>query len=754
MESVVLLAGAHLEGPTAPCSLHGAEVLTLGRGGTSWRDRLSNAVRHVGRGIDVVLAIDYRPSYLPWLMALPFTPTVIWVRDPRTPGDWARIRTLQFPKGGAAPAGVGEIDTHSLGRFVRKSRVLRRPVLLASKMAYQSAKIPAVYGLPPSPHVLCNPDVVDYAAVRVAECERPRVISLARLDPIKRPWLFVELARRFPDVEFLMAGQAHFEGHGGWQPTDVPQNLRFVGHVEGADKDHLLSSAWVLVNTSIHEESPVSLFEALAYETPLLSTIDSDRIVERHGVFAGRFDGAGLEALPALTDGLERLLAKPTGGESWGEPGDGSSRRRITPHASSTSSGCCVVRLGGSRRERLPEAPASDRAGRDPPRSRPTVRRRSGQSWPCRHRPRPLPEPVPALKPYPTRPSVPREWAVRRNLGPHDAETDASAVCCQSPRRRNRRLRHRVPPNPLIVNPKRFVNDLLARWGYEIRTVDPLPVDARGAPESLDAVFHEHGRAFRRPFVADVPVERLRGLNWFPYSEERHPFMAALAAFSDGGVEAFQESPLADYYETYRPTSAADVLGLTGEEAPVLAQHDALSYCMPWHAGSPDVHRRRRVARGRREAREHGVNAGADDGDTLFGPVSLMKGQLEMDRLLRVFRSIRSQGYRRHPGRVGDVGGVLYLGESPDWCVAVTGGQHRVAAAAALGYRSLPVRFSVVPVRRGEAGLWPQVRAGRVGRAAALAVFDRVLEGRAPTSWTGPARSRPVEQGHPRRAVS
>ena len=41
------------------------------------------------------------------------------------------------------------------------------------------------------------------------------------LDPIKRPWLFAEIAKHFPDVEFLFLGQSHFRGEGAWEIRDA-----------------------------------------------------------------------------------------------------------------------------------------------------------------------------------------------------------------------------------------------------------------------------------------------------------------------------------------------------------------------------------------------------------------------------------------------------------------------------------------------------------------------------------------------------
>jgi len=63
------------------------------------------------------------------------------------------------------------------------------------------------------------------------EAPTPEVLFLARLDPYKRPWLLVELAKAFPQVTFFAAGKSHFQGTGSFSPppeADVP-NLKFLG---------------------------------------------------------------------------------------------------------------------------------------------------------------------------------------------------------------------------------------------------------------------------------------------------------------------------------------------------------------------------------------------------------------------------------------------------------------------------------------------------------------------------------------------
>ena len=259
-------------------------------------------------GIDIILAIDYRPSYRSLFKFLPRTPILVWVRDPRPPEDVEKIQTTRIPgQENILPKGLDPIDCTSLAKVVKFSKWLRRPVLFGTPATFLADKVPGTYGVQP-PEVAFLPNIIDIEPGEVIKSDRPRVIFLARLDPYKRPWLFAELARHFPDVEFMFLGKAHHQGEGAWEPDSLPDNLRLMGHVDGEKKLQLLSSAWVLVNTSIHEGLAVSFQEALKCETPILSCLDPENVVSRFGIYVGRWDGTGLEGMPKFIEGLTRLL--------------------------------------------------------------------------------------------------------------------------------------------------------------------------------------------------------------------------------------------------------------------------------------------------------------------------------------------------------------------------------------------------------------------------------------------------------------
>jgi len=303
---VVYIAGEHMAQRGAPeANAHGSRVILR------QPTRLANLRAVRKERFDLLLTIDYNLGYSVYMRALPRTPIIVWVRDPRTPEDAARILGVRIP--GAedeAPQGLMSHDGRSLARIARESGWLRRKLMLATPTPLLVRKLEGTYGVEPWDFFfLPNPILLDPSDVR--KSERPTVVFLARLDPYKRPWLFAELARHFPQVEFLFLGQSHFTGPGAWRAEGLPPNVRLMGHVGEQEKLRLLSEAWVAINTSVHEGLAVSFLEALICETPLLSCVNTGFVVSRYGIYTGRFDGGGVESIGAFRAGLQTLLDDP-----------------------------------------------------------------------------------------------------------------------------------------------------------------------------------------------------------------------------------------------------------------------------------------------------------------------------------------------------------------------------------------------------------------------------------------------------------
>ena len=257
---------------------------------------------------DLLLSIDYRPSYRPIFTALPRIPIVVWVRDPRPPEDMEKIQTVRIPgEEDRLPQGLITPDCTSLNEVIGFSKWFMRPVLFGTPATFLKQKVSGTYGATP-PEVKLLPNIIDMDPGEIRKSEKPSVVFLARLDPYKRPWLFVELAHHFPEVDFIFLGQPHFHGKGAWAPDNLPENVSLKGHVQGAEKIGILSSAWVLINASIHEGLAVSFQEALRCETPLLSCVDPEEAVSRFGIYVGRHDGDGRSSIPHFVEGLRTLL--------------------------------------------------------------------------------------------------------------------------------------------------------------------------------------------------------------------------------------------------------------------------------------------------------------------------------------------------------------------------------------------------------------------------------------------------------------
>jgi len=302
-----------------PSIIHGVRVVWR-RGGAwpSWR-----ALKR--EKLDLLISIDYQTPYLKTFLALPRTPILVWVRDPWSPTDKAKLDTLRLP--GLAevrPAGLFYYDYRDFHRVWQLAKLLGRRIIFGTTSPPLGEKVEATFGIRPK-EVALLPNILTLTPDGEPRHPRPLVIFLARLDPVKRPWLALELARRVPEAEFWLLGKNHFQGKpGGWNPGEnasLPANVRLLGHVGEVEKRRILSRAWVLLNTSIHEGLAVSFQEALACEVPLLSTVDMENIAERFGIFVGAEPGDGLAALPRLEAGLRALITDEPRRRKLGQAG-------------------------------------------------------------------------------------------------------------------------------------------------------------------------------------------------------------------------------------------------------------------------------------------------------------------------------------------------------------------------------------------------------------------------------------------------
>lgn len=125
----------------------------------------------------------------------------------------------------------------------------------------------------------------------IIKSDEPTVCYVARLDRRKRPELFLDLAKSFPEVKFLVAGKSRnpeWEKYLRQKYTGYP-NLQFLGFIDqfaGDGLTRLLEKSWVMVNTSAREGLPNSFLEAAAHGCAILSSVNPDDFASRFGFYA------------------------------------------------------------------------------------------------------------------------------------------------------------------------------------------------------------------------------------------------------------------------------------------------------------------------------------------------------------------------------------------------------------------------------------------------------------------------------------
>jgi glycosyltransferase involved in cell wall biosynthesis len=115
---------------------------------------------------------------------------------------------------------------------------------------------------------------------------------MSRLDPRKRPELFLSLAEKFPKIEFHVAGKSRVpEYEVGLKQQYGSDNITYHGFVDqfkGTLHHDLMESSWILVNPAIREGLPNSFLEAAAHQTAILSYVNPDSFATEYGFHAAR----------------------------------------------------------------------------------------------------------------------------------------------------------------------------------------------------------------------------------------------------------------------------------------------------------------------------------------------------------------------------------------------------------------------------------------------------------------------------------
>lgn len=213
------------------------------------------------------------------MRAMPDRKHIITFVDPRELTDW---RT-EFRLPSLNPAQV-------IGNWIYEDNALVKSAVRRADGWYAAAKMIAPkarrkYGLTADPLFLPTP--VDIPE-KVEKAARPTVCFVSRWDKRKRPEIFFELAKSFPEVEFLAAGKSRnpeWDDHLRATYGGLP-NLKMLGFIDQFRSDELsklLGRSWILVNTAAREGLPNAFIEACAHGCAILSAVDPDGFASKFG---------------------------------------------------------------------------------------------------------------------------------------------------------------------------------------------------------------------------------------------------------------------------------------------------------------------------------------------------------------------------------------------------------------------------------------------------------------------------------------
>lgn len=230
---------------------------------------------------------------------------LLWVQDPRPWYEWKEILTVKlFPEPCYWDTEVYEY-VHELNNFNK--------VKFVSQGKYLIDKARDLYRLTNDVEMgyLPNPIDIDKNFSLDKYQKKDMVIFLGRLESVKRGWLFCEIAKQMPELEFYVLGKGFRDKEKNLKMFEAYKeinNLHFVGHVEGEVKEKYLKDAKILVNCSIHEAVPISFLEALSYGTLIVSNRDPDNLTSMYGKYVGEVLGDGFDKVPLYVDAIREII--------------------------------------------------------------------------------------------------------------------------------------------------------------------------------------------------------------------------------------------------------------------------------------------------------------------------------------------------------------------------------------------------------------------------------------------------------------
>lgn len=192
---------------------------------------------------------------------------------------------------------------------------------------FLKAKTRRLYDLAEDPGLLPKP--IEVPQGRFDKADEPLCAFVGRFDPRKRPKMFIDLARRMPEIRFVMVGRAHDAGYQRQieQQAALTPNLELMGFVDPFTDDRLarlLDRTWMLIHPAAREGLPTAFQEASVREVAIVAFVDPAGYVGRFGAVVEEDGGI---------DALERTVRRMIASGAWREKGQAGRGYNARHHA-------------------------------------------------------------------------------------------------------------------------------------------------------------------------------------------------------------------------------------------------------------------------------------------------------------------------------------------------------------------------------------------------------------------------------------